>query len=98
MLSFADDLDYWSTSVNVNFYENYFEGYTRSSDNQYLEDLKDFGIVVRKDQMVKMRHKNIFYLTTTKTKPSFLTETHFLTLFRFFRDDVKNVSLITLVT
>ena len=42
MLSFADDLDYWSTSVNVNFYENYFEGYTRSSDNQYLEDLKAY--------------------------------------------------------
>ena len=35
MLSFADDLDYWSASVNVNFYENYYEGYARSSDNQY---------------------------------------------------------------
>jgi hypothetical protein len=40
MLSFADDLDYWSASVNVNFYENYYEGYARSSDNQYLEDWK----------------------------------------------------------
>jgi hypothetical protein len=40
MLSFADDLDYWSTSVNVNFNENYFGGYTWSSDNQFLEDWK----------------------------------------------------------
>ena len=40
MLSFSDDMDYWSASVNVNFYENYFDGYIKSSDNQFLEDLK----------------------------------------------------------
>ena len=40
MLSFVDDLDYWSTFVNVNFYDNYFEEYTWSSDKQYLKDMK----------------------------------------------------------
>ena len=44
MFSLADDFDYWTVQVNVNFYENELEGYSYSTDKQYLDDVVDFTI------------------------------------------------------
>ena len=43
MFSLADDNDYWTVEVNVNFWKNEFENYSFSTDEQYLNDLTDIS-------------------------------------------------------